>query len=88
MLSNINKNAIPSKNPTVAGIQEITFCSFAISIDGIIKDQTDAAIITPEAKPNNNFSTLLFILFFIKKTIAAPSVVPKNGIANPQNTSI
>ena len=71
-----------------AGIQEIIFCSSAISIDGISNDHTDAAIITPEANPSKSFSTLIFILFFIKNTIAAPKVVPANGISNPINNSI
>ena len=48
----------------------------------------DAAIITPDANPNNNFSTFRLNLFFIKNTIADPKVVPKNGIANPIVKSI
>lgn len=72
----------------LAGIHAIIFCSSAISIDGINNDQIEAAIITPEANPNNNFSILLFILSFIRNTIAEPNVVPKNGINNPQITSI
>jgi len=88
MLSNISKNSIPNKKPTVAGIHSTTFWVFAISIEGIKRDHTDAAIITPDAKPNKTFSIFLFILFFIKNTIPAPNVVPKNGIASPKNTSI
>ena len=57
----IIKKIIPNIKPIVAGIQPITPCSSAISIAGIIKDQTEAAIITPEANPNNVFSTLGFI---------------------------
>ena len=72
----------------LAGIHAIIFCSSAISIDGINNDQIEAAIITPEANPNNNFSILLFILSFIRNTITEPNVVPKNGINNPQITSI
>lgn len=88
ILSNTSKNTIPSKNPTVAGTHSTIFCVFAISIDGIKSDHTDAAIITPEANPNNNFSIFLFILFFIRKTIAEPNVVPKNGINSPYNIFI
>lgn len=55
----------------------------AISNAGISNDQTDAAIITPDAKPNSNFSIFLLISPFIKNTVAAPSVVPKKGIINP-----
>jgi len=78
---------IPNKNPTVAGIHETTPWSSAISIDGRINDQIDAANITPDAKPNSIFSNLSFILFFIKNTIAEPNVVPKNGINNPKDIS-
>ena len=87
-LSNSNKNNIPKINPIAAGSHSIFPCSFAISIDGIINDHTDAAIITPDANPNNNFSTFRLNLFFIKNTIADPKVVPKNGIANPIVKSI
>ena len=85
-LSNINKNTIPNRNPTAAGIHAIF--PFVIFIDGISKDHTEAAIITPDAKPNKSFSTFLFILFFIKNTVAVPIVVPKNGIVSPTNNSI
>ena len=63
-------------------------CSCAKSIEGIKRDHTDAAIITPDANPKSVFSNPLFILFFIKNTIADPSVVPIKGIANPQTNSI
>lgn len=79
---------IPLKKPIVAGIQAIFPCSSAISMDGMSKDQTEAAIITPEANPKSNFSILLFSLFLIKNTIPAPTVVPKNGINNPINNCI
>ena len=82
-LSSTSKKTIPSINPTAAGIHATFPCSLAISIDGIIKDHIEAASITPDAKPNSNFSTFEFILFFIKNTIAEPSVVPKKGIAKP-----
>ena len=59
-----------------------------MSKDGIIKDHIDAAIITPEANPNNNFSSLGLILLLIKKTIADPNVVPIKGINNPIVNSI
>ena len=63
-------------------------CSFVILIAGIKSDHTDAAIITPDAKPKSTFSNFLFILFFIKNTVILPSVVPRNGINNPQNKFI
>ena len=88
MLSNTSKNTIPNIKPTAAGTQAAFPCSSAISMDGINNDQTEAAIITPDANPNRIFSTFLFSLFFIRNTIAEPSVVPKNGINNPVNTFI
>lgn len=72
----------------MAGNHAIFPCSSDISIAGRIKDQIDAAIITPDANPNNSFSTILFILFLIKNTIAAPKVVPAKGINNPNVNSI
>lgn len=54
-----------------------------MSMDGMSNDHTEAAIITPEANPNSAFSTLLFILFFITNTMAAPRVVPINGTIIP-----
>ena len=79
---------MPTKNPTKAGSHATPFLAFCISIDGINKDHTDAAIITPDAKPNNNFSNLGAILSFSRKTIAAPSVVPIKGIANTNNSDV
>ena len=54
-----------------------------ISIDGISSDHTDAATITPDAKPSNDFCNLGDMSFFMKKTKAEPSIVPKRGINNP-----
>lgn len=87
-LSKINKNTIPSKKPIAAGIQATFPCSSTIFIDGIIKDHIEAAIITPDANPKSSFSIFLFILFLIKNTIAAPRIVPTNGINNPVNNCI
>lgn len=64
----------PSKNPNTAGIQPVLPDESAISIAGISKDQTLAAIMTPAAKPSmpsNNF----WLIFLKKKTAAAPSAV-------------
>ena len=67
--------------PIKAGNQlNLPYWSFDDSIDGIINDQIDAAIITPPAKPNNVFSNFGLILSFKKKTHAAPNVVPINGM--------
>ena len=87
-LSKANKNPIPNKNPTAAGTKLNSPKSFDKSIDGVIKDQIDAAIITPPAKPNNTFWIFGFILFFIKNTNAAPIVVPINCRIIPKIISI
>lgn len=60
----------------------------AIEIDGIRRDQTEAATITPAAKPIKTFSILGLILFFRKKTIAEPRVVPASGIISVMNSDI
>ena len=54
---------------------------------GISRDHTDAATITPAANPDRIFWTFAFMLSFLKKkTMAAPSVVPRNGIRIPMFT--
>ena len=50
--------------------------------------QTDAAVITPAAKPVSPFCRPSDIAFFIKNTLAAPREVPKNGSRSPYNASI
>lgn len=46
------------------------------SIAGISNDQTEAATITPEAKPSSAFCSFTDISPFIMKTKADPSMVP------------
>jgi hypothetical protein len=52
-------------------------------MDGMSSDHTEAATITPEAKPNNDFCKRGDMSFFMKKTNEAPNIVPNNGINNP-----
>ena len=78
-----SRNPIPSKNPTAAGITAHLPISAPISMDGISSDQTDAATITPEAKPKSDFCNLADISSFIKNTKADPSIVPSSGISSP-----
>ena len=59
-----------------------------LSIAGISKLQTEAATITPAAKPVSERCTASLSAFFIKNTHAAPSAVPRNGIRIPQNVCI
>ena len=51
------------------------------SIPGIRSDHTEAATITPEAKPSRIFCSKLGISFFIKKTKADPRAVPRKGMS-------
>ena len=77
----INKN--PRIKPTLAGIQLIKHNSSALSIEGIINDQTEAAIITPAANPIVTFCVLFEIPSFVKKTKEEPSVVIKKINISP-----
>ena len=78
-----SRNPIPSRNPTAAGITDHAPLLSPISIAGISSDHTDAATITPDAKPSSDFCNLTDISPFIKKTKAEPSIVPSNGISSP-----
>lgn len=79
----IIKEMIPIRKPIEAGIQAILPSFSAISIAGINSDQIEAAIMTPAANPSKIFSIFPCNLFFIKKTIADPNVVPTKGINKP-----
>ena len=82
-MSSTNKNIIPKIKPIVAGKKlSLPILSDKL-IAGINKDHIEAAIITPEAKPNKYFSNLLLILFFKKNTNEEPNVVPIKGIIIP-----
>ena len=52
----------------------------SISIEGIRSDHTEAATITPDAKPSRIFCRISGISFFKKKTKADPNAVPAKGI--------
>ena len=83
--SSKSKNNVPAQNPIKAGKKLSlpapvpSICSIA----GIIRLQTDAATITPAAKPVSAFCTVLLSPFFINSTQAAPKDVPKKGIKIP-----
>ena len=59
------------------------YVSPAPSIDGISSDQTDAATITPEAKPKNSVLSLPESSPLKKNTSAAPAVVATKMIQKP-----
>ena len=74
---------MPIMNPIAAGTTDHAPLSAFISIAGMSKDHTEAATITPEAKPNNDFCNRADISSFIMNTKAEPSIVPNNGIRSP-----
>jgi len=78
---------MPSQKPTTAGKNASLPRSAACSIAGISKLHTDAATMTPAAKPVNARWTLSRKEFFKKNTQPAPRLVPRNGIRIPQNAS-
>jgi hypothetical protein len=53
-----------------------------ISMLGINNDHIEAATMTPEAKPKSVFCKRSGIFSFMKKTKAAPIVVPKKGMSS------
>ena len=65
--SSANRKPMPNRNPTAAGITLHLPLSASISIAGMSNDHTDAATITPEAKPNSDSCTRADISSFIKK---------------------
>jgi hypothetical protein len=54
---------------------------------GISRDQTEAAIMTPPAKPKNNLRTSADISLRKKNTTAAPSAVIKNVPPVPRSAN-
>ncbi len=76
-----SKKKIPRKNPIKTGQR----LPPDMSIPGISSDQTEAATITPEAKPSKVFCSREDISFRMKKTKAEPSTVPKKGMRSTAN---
>ena len=83
ILSIRSRNPIPASSPTAAGINASFPISSDISMAGIKSDHTEAATMTPEAKPRSIFWMVGLMASFMKKTQAAPKVVPINGIKIP-----
>ena len=52
----------------------------------MMSDQTEAATITPEAKPNRIFCNIGGMSRFMKKTKADPRAVPRKGIRRAVST--
>ena len=72
------KNAPPKINPPPTGTSGLFPWVSAISMAGSSKDQTDAAIITPAAKPKKIFCVLSDISFLKKNTMPAPKTVARH----------
>ena len=60
-----------------------TLALAALERCGKSSDHTEAATVTPEAKPNSPFCKRSGISPFMKNTMADPSMVPNNGINSP-----
>ena len=86
--SSASKNSTPSHNPAKAGKNDNAPIEVDCSIAGIRRLQIDAATITPAANPARQRCTRFPRLFFMKRTQAAPIVVPKKGIRIPRTASI
>ena len=84
-LSIANRRAMPAIKPTAAGTTAMRPMPAHISIPGMSSDHTEAATITPEAKPNNDFCANTGMPLFMKNTKAEPKTVPRNGISNVSN---
>ena len=54
-VSSNSRKPMPARKPTAAGSQAMPPEASAISMDGISSDHTEAAIITPDAKPSSAF---------------------------------
>ena len=78
---------MPSQKPTAAGKNASLPRSAACSMAGISRLHTDAATITPAAKPVRARWMPSLKDFFKKNTQPAPRLVPRKGIKIPQNAS-
>lgn len=80
-LSANRTNNPPVINPVAGNNHTIYSSSEDKSIEGVSKDQKDAAIITPALNPKIIFSIFLFT-FLKKHTISAPNaVIPQVNVA-------
>ena len=75
--SRASRNTPPRRKPPPTGSRTLCPRSSTISMAGISRDHTDAAIITPAANPRNTFCMVWDIPFLKKNTMAAPSTVAR-----------
>lgn len=78
-LSNASRKSMPRMMPTAAGIQLMRPISSARSIAGMTNDHTEAATMTPAAKPSNALCRRCDTLCRAKSTVEAPMTVPTSG---------
>ena len=83
MWSRASRNKMPIQNPAKAGRKASRPRAADCSMAGISRLHTDAATMTPAAKPVRDRCTRSLRDFFMKKTQAAPKDVPRNGIRIP-----
>ena len=88
MWSSASRNRIPSQNPAAAGTKDHFPSPADRSMAGISRLQTDAAVITPAAKPVSPRWIPSDSPCRIPNTQAAPRDVPKNGSSTPYTASI
>ena len=74
---------MPAHSPTTAGTKASCPMASDCSMAGIRRLQTDAATMTPAAKPVRLLCTISFSCPLRKNTMAAPREVPRKGIASP-----
>ena len=79
---------MPKTKPMEAGNTDQAPFASSISIAGMSNDHTDAATITPDAKPSRDFCRRSGISPFIKKTKAEPSMVPMSGMSSPRASDV
>ena len=87
-MSSKSINNTPRRNPVTAGTHAKFPISEDSSIAGISNDHTEAATITPEAKPKSVLCALCELRSFRKSTTLAPISVPKNGNTSSGRISI
>lgn len=74
---------MPAQKPRNAGRNESAPMAADCSMAGMSRLHTEAATITPAAKPVSERCTASLSDLFMKNTHAAPSDVPRNGIGIP-----
>ena len=85
--SSSSRKPMPHQKPQKAGKNASRSRAADCCMAGISRLHTEAATITPAAKPLSARCTGRLRSFFIKNTQHAPALVPRNGIKSPSSTS-